>query len=128
MNVPNLTEFERGLLQISQEAAEVVAGIYSEAKEKGYVSKDGQMNGVSGIGSCIMYLDRRKPLYKFFAAINYDPNKFYFITIYGNQVRIDFRNLNNGQSYVLSKAAYDVITNRLRETYGWEIYNNVNID
>lgn len=128
MNVPTLQEFEETLFKISQSAAQVANEIYQKEKEKGNLYTDGQMRDVSSTGSTVMYLDRRKPLYKWFNTIAYDPAKFHFIFVNGNRVSINLRNLNTGQSYTLNRAAYEVVANSLKSIYGWEVYNNVDIN
>ena len=88
----------------------------------------GQMRDVASKGSTVLYLDRRKPLYKFFASIPYDPEKFYFVMVHDREVSITVRNVKAGQSYLLNHAAYSIIADRLNQEYGWEVYNSVGIN
>ena len=128
MIVPTIAEFEQTLYEISVEANTAVEQAYNDAISKGYVDEKGEMKDSCSVGSCVMHLDRRKPLYKFLNSIPYDPEKFYFITIYGQRVSITFRNIYAGQSYKLKNAAYDVVVERLRVHFEWEIYNDVKVD
>lgn len=128
MIVPMLDEFEQTLYEISVEANAAIENVYNDAVSKGYVDDKGEMKDSCSVGSCVMYLDRRKPLYKFLNSIPDDPEKFYFITIYGQSVSITFRNIYAGQSYKLKSAAYDVVVDRLRANFKWEIYNDVKVD
>ncbi len=128
MVVPSLSEFEQTLYEISIEANAAIEPIYNDAVAKGLVYEDGHMKDVCSTGGCVMYLDRRRPLYKFLKSIPYDPEKFYFISDYAGNVSIHLRNIFSGQSYKLNKAAYDVVVEKLRIHYNWEIYNDVRVN
>lgn len=128
MVVPSLYEFEEALFFISREANARVMDIYNKEKAAGNITPDGLVNDACCIGSTIMYLDRRKPLYKFLSSIPEDPQKFYFVMDHGKSVSISLRDLYFGQSYTLRSAAYQVVADRLKEKFDWEIFNNVNID
>ena len=128
MIVPTIAEFEQTLYEISVEANTAVEQAYNDAISKGYVDEKGEMKDSCSVGSCVMHLDRRKPLYKFLNSIPYDPEKFYFVSIYDGSVSICLRSIRSGQSYTLNRAAYDVVVENLRTKYGWEIYNNVRLD
>jgi len=128
MIVPTLSEFEETLYNISVEANDAIEPIYNAAAAKDLVYENGHMKDISSVGSSVMHLDGRKPLYKFLKSIPYDPEKFYFIHADKGKVSIILRNVFHGQSYKLRKAAYDVIVEKLRLKYGWEIYNDVRVD
>ncbi len=61
MKVPTLYELEEVLKEIEGEV--------NEALDKEYGTDPPIEGHASGIGSSVMYLDRRKPLYKFLASI-----------------------------------------------------------
>ncbi len=87
MIVPTLAEFEQTLYEISVEANTAIEKIYNDAVSKGSVDENGRMKDGCSIGSCVMHLDRRKPLYKFLSSIPYDPEKFYFVQDDGEEFR-----------------------------------------
>ena len=120
MKAPTLQELESTLKLIEEEINKTLDSEYgtNDVRDKGHEC---------GTGSCVMYLDRRKPLYKFFASIPYDPYSF-FISIYDKQVSINLRNIGINQSYVMKRTAYDLAVKKLREVYEWEVYNDVRVD
>ncbi len=128
MIVPTLAEFEQTLYEISVEANTAIEPIYKDAVSKGNVDGKGQIKDSCSVGSCVMYLDRRKPLYKFLSSIPYDPEKFYFVQDDGGRISICLRNIHSGQSYDLNHAAYATVVLKLRANYNWEIYNDVKVD
>jgi hypothetical protein len=127
-DTPTLQDFEHSLLEISKEVSAAVSALYNEAKEDGKVHPNGYMIDACAIGSTVMYLDRRRALYKFFAKLDKTPSDFYLVSVYDNQIRMSLRIDNVGQSYTLRYAANEILANRLREIYGWEIYNDVRVD
>ncbi|MEO6670435.1 MAG: hypothetical protein ABIN36_13215 [Ferruginibacter sp.] len=128
MITPSLTEFHKVLFEASLEADRVANEVYEKAKERGELTINGEMRDGCSIGSTIMYLDKRKPLFKFFANLRNEPQDFYGIHLSDRELRISLRNIRLRQSYTMHRAVYDVIVTRLREAFGWEIYNNVNPD
>ncbi len=127
--VPTLEEFEITLLEISQIASVEVNRIFELEKAKGNVENGYHIKGdSSATGSTVLHLKKRSLLFKFFNSIPENNTKFYYIFIYGNQVRIDLCNIKVGQSYELKLAAYDIVVKMLREKYSWEIYNDVKLD
>jgi len=128
MLIPNLEDFEKTLFEIANEAELLVNKLYNEAKERGEVLEDGNMRHEFSIGSTLIYLDKRKPLYKFLTSLIDDPNKFYSIFIFDRKASISLRNIRTWQSYILNDAAYDLVAKRLKEAYGWEVFNNVRVD
>lgn len=128
MVVPSLSEFEQTLYEISVEANAAIEPIYNNALSKGLVDKGGHMKDICSTGGCVMHLDRRKPLYKFLKSIPYDPEKFYFISDHAGNVSICLRNISSGQSYKLNRAAYDVVVEKLRIHYNWEVFNDVRVN
>jgi len=128
MKIPTLIEFQAVLYEISQEVAVEVTRVYNEDKKKDNFFGTGKVIVSSSVGSTVMYLDKRKPLFKFLNSIEYDPLSFYFVFIYDSKVSITLRNINTGQYYTLNKLAYDMVVEKLKDRFGWEIYNDVRID
>ena len=128
MKIPTLIEFQNILYEISQEVVVEVNRVYDEDKKKDNLFGDGKVIDSSSVGSTIMYLDGRKPLFKFFNSIQYDPLSFYFVSIYESKVSITLRNINTGSFYTLNRLAYDIVVEKLKNHFGWEVYNDVRVD
>jgi hypothetical protein len=126
--IPSLAGFEKILFDISVIAKEEVLRLHNVEKEKRSLSNDCLMQDSSSIGSTVMHLNKKSALFKFLSNINYNPEQFYFISIYDNKVSIVLRNMGEGQSYIPKKAAYDIIVKELIEKYNWDIYNDVRVD
>jgi hypothetical protein len=125
--IPTLEEFEKALFEIAEEASLVVKQIYEQEKKKGNVDETGWLNDECGSGSSVLYLKKRSALYKWLNSIPYNPEKFYFILVFDDEIHIALRNLSINQSFILHDAAYQIITDRLKEKFGWEIYNKVRV-
>ncbi len=128
MTIPTLEEFDRALHDISQEVHQVASAIYNKAKEEGKIALNGDLNDACSIGSTIMYLDMRKKLYKFFSSIQGNSGKGYVIFVHDNQVSIALEKVSGSQSYEIRNAGYEMLAQRLKQKFGWEIYCDVRID
>jgi hypothetical protein len=128
MIIPTLEEFEKALYEISNDANLVVKQLYEEERKKGNVDETGWLIDECGSGSSVLYLKKRSPLYKWLNSIPYNPDKFYFILVFDDEIHIALRNLSTNQSFMLHDAAYQIVTDRLKEKFGWEIYKRVRVN
>lgn len=128
MTVPTLVEFEFALSQIASEVMPVLGEVRCKEIASGNLLVNGEFKDSCSVGSTVLHLDRRKPLFKFFDKIPKLPMHFYHIEVWNSQVQISLRNLNTGQSYLLNRTAYELVASKLSARFQWESFCNVRLD